>query len=73
MPVDDVDEGLEVAPTLPVVEAMDIREIPVCPGCGRTESTWSEPVEARDGQTYCCGGCANEEPCVCSARHGLAI
>ena len=72
MPTDEVDDGLDIVPTLPVVEALRIREIPVCPACGRSEPTWTEPVEARDGQTYCCGGCANEEPCVCSTRPGPA-
>jgi hypothetical protein len=68
MPVNDVDKDLEVVPTIAVAEPTGIREITVCPGCGRTASTWAEPLEARDGQTYCCGDSANEEQCVCGAR-----
>jgi hypothetical protein len=68
MPIEETDEDLPLAPTIPVADAKGVREIRVCPGCGRPETEWTEAVEATDGHLYCCGSCAIEEPCVCGNR-----
>lgn len=35
-----------------------------CPNCGMDVAKGSNPTE-KDGQTYCCEGCANGTGCVC--------
>lgn len=41
----------------------------VCPGCGMSKSEWKEnrgEGYAKDGENYCCRGCAEGTGCTCS-------
>jgi hypothetical protein len=38
----------------------------MCPRCGMQQSEWQEPEGfERNGETYCCQGCADETGCTC--------
>jgi hypothetical protein len=38
----------------------------VCPECGVPQSEWPKAGTRRDGQLYCCEGCADGTGCVCA-------
>ena len=40
---------------------------PACPGCRMTKNDWPGEGYTRDGQTYCCQGCAEGTGCMCVA------
>jgi hypothetical protein len=42
-----------------------------CPGCGMPQRSWpDEQGFRRDGQPYCCRGCAEGTGCTCKADPG---
>ncbi|HZQ47643.1 MAG TPA: hypothetical protein VFC07_11555 [Verrucomicrobiae bacterium] len=41
---------------------------PTCPQCGLAASEWSGQGYAREGQIYCCQGCAEGTGCICKTR-----
>jgi hypothetical protein len=54
--------------TVEAVDALGVREVRVCAGCGRPEGQWRE--NAGEGYAlgvalYCCRGCAEEVGCTC--------
>ena len=36
-----------------------------CPACGMEKSDWKGNGVEKNGQTYCCNGCANGTGCTC--------
>jgi hypothetical protein len=38
--------------------------VELCAGCGRDSALWRDPV-AKDGERYCCAGCATARGCTC--------
>lgn len=49
---------------------METEEGRSCARCGADEDEWSEPLGyQRDGEVYCCQGCAGGTGCECSPAH----
>jgi hypothetical protein len=45
-----------------------IKDLRICPGCGRPETRWREHAGAGftlDSEVYCCRGCADQIGCTC--------
>ena len=61
----------EIADVSPTVDASTdhvIKDLRLCPGCGRPETRWREHAGAGfqlGGEVYCCRGCADEIGCTC--------
>lgn len=41
----------------------------VCAGCDRPKSQWSEQGHIKEGQVFCCKGCADNVGCTCIVDH----
>jgi hypothetical protein len=46
--------------------------VELCAGCGRDSALWRDPI-SREGDRYCCPGCATGRGCSCEpvAAHRL--
>ena len=56
-------------------EDYDQTAVELCARCGKDSSLWSEPV-TRDGDRFCCPGCAAGTTCTCEpvgARRAVSI
>jgi hypothetical protein len=64
-------EIIDVSPTVEASTDHLVKELRICAGCGRPETTWRE--HAGEGfslgsEVYCCRGCADQIGCTCGRR-----
>src|SRR5947208_16239421 len=57
MPI-EIDESDSLVNSIP---------LPACPGCRMVKNEWPGEGYTRDGDTYCCQGCAEGTGCICVA------